>query len=252
VSGPPFAPNSYRKVLGQHGITQSSITPTIARQLLARQEELPRGLRALAVGGDQLTSEQVAALLAARPGGELYVTYGLTEAGPRVSTLAAHAEPAQRHASVGLPLPGVRAYLRGPDDELLVESDTVLIRKIGGSATDRVLVADRTVATGDVFHIDDDGYLFFRGRLSDFVVVRGEKVSLSGIRQVAQAIPGVLRCAPIVRTEDDGPVIDVEISVADPGPDVERTVRKALNSVLLPAERPSRILIAAESSAFHK
>jgi hypothetical protein len=47
-------------------------------------------------------------------------------------------------------------------------------------------------------------------------------------------------------------VIDVEISVADPGPDVERTVRKALNSVLLPAERPSRILIAAESSAFHK
>jgi hypothetical protein len=44
----------------------------------------------------------------------------------------------------------------------------------------------------------------------------------------------------------------VEISVADPGPETERTVRRALNSVLLPGERPSRILIAAESGAFHK
>jgi acyl-CoA synthetase (AMP-forming)/AMP-acid ligase II len=250
VSGPPFTPSSYQKALGKHGITHSSITPTIARQLLAGP--LPSGLRALAVGGDQLTAEQVAGLLAARPGGELYVTYGLTEAGPRVSTLAAHAEPARRHASVGLPLPGVRAYLREPDNELLVESDTVLVRKIGGSTTDRTLVADRTVATGDVFHIDDDGYLFFQGRLSDFVMVRGEKVSLSGIRQAAQAIPGVLRCVPIVRAEDDGTVLDVEISVADPGPETERTVRRALNSVLLPGERPSRILIAAESGAFHK
>ncbi|QUQ68330.1 class I adenylate-forming enzyme family protein [Kutzneria sp. CA-103260] len=252
VSGPPFTPSAYRKALGQHGITQSSITPTIARQLLARPEGLPNGLRALAVGGDQLTADQVAALLAARPGGELYITYGLTEAGPRVSTLAAHAEPARRHASVGRPLPGVRAYLRGPDDELLVESDTVLVRKIGGSTANRVLVADRTVATGDVFHIDDDGYLFFRGRLSDFVMVRGEKVSLTGIKQAAQAIPGVLRCVPIVRAEDDGAVLDVEISVADPGPDTERAVRRALNSVLLPGERPSRILIAAESGAFQK
>ena len=36
----------------------------------------------------QAEPEHAAELLALRPGGELYLTYGLTQAGPRVSTLA--------------------------------------------------------------------------------------------------------------------------------------------------------------------
>jgi len=47
------------------------------------------------VGGDSLAPEHVADLLRARPGRELYLTYGLTQAGARVSTLSAHAEPGE-------------------------------------------------------------------------------------------------------------------------------------------------------------
>ncbi len=230
------------------------MTPTIARRLLADPGHLPRGLRALAVGGDRLTPAEVADLLAARPSAELYLTYGLTEAGPRVSTPAAHAEPAHRYGSVGRPLPGARASLREVRDEvgeLLVESGTVLPRRVG-QHSERVLLGPRTIATGDAFSIDD-GYLTFHGRLSDFVVLRGEKVSLNTVQQAAHAIPGVVHCVPKVVDEGGTQVLDVHLSVTDSLPGGEKAVRRLLNSQLLPAERPRAVFIsAADPETFRK
>lgn len=254
LDGPPFAPVAYRDAITTHGVTHSSVTPTIARQLLADPAVLPRGLRTLAVGGDRLAPAEVADLLAARPAGELYLTYGLTEAGPRVSTLAAHAEPAHRYGSVGRTLPGVRASLRavqGGVGELLVESDTVLLRRVGGPSG-RVLLAPRTIATGDAFSLDD-GYLTFHGRLSDFVVLRGEKVCLNTVRQAAHAIPGVVHCLPEVVNEDGTHVLDVHLSVTAAPPGGEKAVRRLLNSQLLPAERPRAVFIStADPETFRK
>ncbi|GAA3841052.1 class I adenylate-forming enzyme family protein [Sphaerisporangium flaviroseum] len=254
LSGPPFSPAAYRRTLLERRVTHSSLTPSIARRLPGRDERLPAGLRVLTVGGDQLPAEAVALLLSAHPSGELYLTYGLAEAGPRVSTLAAHAEPARRHASVGLPLPGVRAFLRRRDEtgcgELMVESDTVLVRRLGGSPhRGRALVRPGLIATGDRFHIDDDGYLYFRGRLSDFVMIRGEKVSLVSVRQAVQSLPQVAHCTPRVGHDEDGAVaLDLEIVPTDPRPDIEESIRGALRTMLLPAERPRRILITDPDS----
>lgn len=250
LSGPPFTPAGYAKALRGNDVTHSSVTPTIARQLVAAAEPLPKRLRVLSVGGDRIPEEHVEALLAARPGGELYLTYGLTEAGPRVSTLAAHAEPASRYASVGLPLPGVTVSLRdtdGDSGELVVASDTVLVRKItDGGRGHATPLRPGVIATGDRFAIDRDGYLFFRGRLSDFVLIGGEKVHLAGIRAAANAIPGVISAEPAVAVDDRGEtVLDLRVTVVDPMPDTEQLVRKRLDAVLLRSERPRRITVAA-------
>lgn len=259
VSGPPFAPASYRSAISAHGVTSSSVTPMIARMLLAQGEPLPPTLRMLTVGGDRIAPEQVSGLLSLNPKGELYITYGLTEAGPRVATLAAHQEHGRRHSSVGLPLTGVRTSLRGKEaaeGELLVASDTVLLRKVGAIAPHarKTIVGPGVIATGDVFRIDGDGYLYFRGRLSDFVVVRGEKVSLLSVRQAAHAIPGVLRCIPRVEIAEDGTThVDLEVYVADLDGDTEQRIRRVLNSFLLPSERPRRIVVgAADPTVFQK
>ncbi|SEM92850.1 Acyl-CoA synthetase (AMP-forming)/AMP-acid ligase II [Nonomuraea pusilla] len=254
VTGPPFTPAGYTSAIAAHGITHSSITPELARRLLAHGDLPQRAPRVMTVGGDQIHPAQVARLLAARPDGELYLTYGLTEAGPRVLTLAAHAEPAHRHASAGLPLPGVRTSLRPETGELLVESDTVLERKIGGPAPERTLIAPGRIATGDVFAIDEDGYHYFRGRRSDFAIVRGEKVHLGGLRQTVNAIPGVVRCTPRLAQDPAGEsVLELEITVTDPRPDTEARLRSELDSLLMPAERPRAIRIAAaDPEDFHK
>jgi acyl-CoA synthetase (AMP-forming)/AMP-acid ligase II len=265
ISGPPFAPAAYREVIGRHGVTVSSVTPTIARLLLADPRPLPAGLRTLTVGGDRLAATHVGALLATNPGLELYLTYGLTEAGPRVATLAAHAEPAHRHASAGLPLPGVRTALRPVPGrpgatELLVTSDTVLLRRVGRPGPDRTLVGPDTVATGDLFRADADGYLYHEGRLSDFAILRGEKVCLAAVRQLVETVPGVVRCATVIA--DDASHFDLDVRVTATGAPAsdevdlaaaEQRVRAAVAAYLLPGERPRRITVGPPNlAAFHK
>jgi acyl-CoA synthetase (AMP-forming)/AMP-acid ligase II len=252
VSGPPFVPSAYRAALTARGVTSSSITPTIARQLLATDDRLPAGLRMLGVGGDRLAAEEVGGLLR-RHAGELYVTYGLTEAGPRVSTLDAHAEPAHRHASVGRPMAGVRTHLRPAPDapagvgELVVESDTVLVRKVGPVRRQPLLAPGR-IATADLFHIDGDGYHFFRSRLSDFATINGEKVSFDSVRQAVTGIPGVLRCVPRV----DAGHFDLTVEVASPQI-TEASVRSRLNALLARSERPRDIeIVLGDATAFRK
>lgn len=258
LSGPPFAPASYLAAIDRYDVTSSSITPTIARRLLAQDQALPQRLRMLTVGGDRLSAAEVGGLLRARPAAELYVTYGLTEAGPRVTTLAAHREPAGRHASVGRPLRGVRTHLSlvdcGEDGvgELLVESDTALIRKVGPSAR-QVLLAPGLVATGDRFGVDDDGYHFFHGRLSEFVVIQGEKVALASVRQAALDIPGVLGCRPRMETDRRGNAcFDLEVQVIDPERVTSQVIRERLNGVLLRSEQPRDIVVLAADAAFRK
>jgi acyl-CoA synthetase (AMP-forming)/AMP-acid ligase II len=199
IAGPPFNPSTYASTVTGRGVSVSSLTPVQVRALLNQRTQLPRSLRVLSVGGDSLAPEHVAELLRRRPGGELYLTYGLTQAGPRVSTLAAHRAPPRRQASVGLPLAGTDVRLEDLGDgtgrtELLVASDTVMRRRIGlveGRRGDE-LRADGFLATGDVFTEDPDGYLYYRGRLTEYLVSGGEKISLATVRRVATGLPGVL------------------------------------------------------------
>ena len=135
ISGPPFHCPTYFRAISERGVTISSLTPVLIRPLLDGIA-WPQRLRVLSVGGDFLAADQVEQLLHARPKGELYLTYGLTQAGPRVSTLAAHAEPAARHTSCGRPNGGTTVYLRDIEDgsgmkQLFVQSATILKRRIG-------------------------------------------------------------------------------------------------------------------------
>jgi acyl-CoA synthetase (AMP-forming)/AMP-acid ligase II len=245
VSGPPFTPRSFAETIRAYEVTVSSLTPSAAVRLAAEPPAGPAALRVLTVGGDALDPGHVGSLLADGPQEELYLTYGLTEAGPRVTTLAAHREPENRWGSVGTPLPGVRTHLRdaagdGPGAELVVESDTVLRRRLPGGAP----TAANTVTTGDRFDIDADGYHFFRGRSGDSVVVGGEKIWLPSVRRIAAGVPGVLRATTTVYRDDRNELrYRLDVAVDDPGPRQAAEIEHALNRVLLRAERPHRITL---------
>ena len=98
--------------------------------------------------------------------------YGLTEC----TTGATINRPTRyRFGSVGPALPGVE--LRVADDgEVLIKSDTVF----GGyfkdeEATREILAEDGWLRSGDVGHLDDDGFLTITDRLKDILVTAGGK-----------------------------------------------------------------------------
>jgi acyl-CoA synthetase (AMP-forming)/AMP-acid ligase II len=257
ISGPPFSLASYRKTLEDFRITISSLTPVSVRSVLESDPQVLTGMKVLSVGGDALSPDLAARLVELRKGKEVYLTYGLTQAGPRVSTLAAHAEPSFRYSSVGLPLEGTEVSLCPIEDgseqkQLFVTSETVMKRPIGlvEGRQNNDLVAPRTIATGDAFDQDEGGYLYFIGRLSDFISRKGEKISLAAVRRLAAGLPHVISArTPLFRhadgTEDFDLVLRVEVNAN--GLDRKTETHEMLTKLLRRTEMPRTIRIEPAS-----
>ncbi|MFJ7152994.1 class I adenylate-forming enzyme family protein [Streptomyces sp. NPDC100445] len=249
MAGPPFSVADYLETVTARGVTLSSLTPSLVKSVVTAGGELPPPLRTLTVGGQALDPSYVSRLLKLNLELGLYVTYGLTEAGPRVSTLAAHREPPHRHGSVGLPLDGVEVLTRPTDTgerELLVRSDTVYRRRVGEPAPSKRgdLLEPGLLATGDMGHVDDDGYVYVHGRSSDFAVVRGEKVSTATVRRAAESLPGVVRAATrVAGADDDSAVVELDVYVDAALPPSEAELRRHLRSLLTRNELPLTVRI---------
>jgi acyl-CoA synthetase (AMP-forming)/AMP-acid ligase II len=256
ISGPPFHQAGYQEALKQFRVTVSALTPVHIRSFFYNDPSALTELRVLSVGGDQLERELAARLVELRKGKEVYFTYGLTQAGPRVCTLAAHAEPSSRFSSVGLPHEGTEVWIRPVEDgsgrkQLFVKSDTVMKRSIGrveGRPND--LVGPQTIATGDAFEIDEDGYLFFKGRLSDFISRKGEKISLATVRRLTSGLPHVVKAWTKVFKHSDGSEdydLELRIDAAFLTEERRSDLQAILRQILRRAEMPHAIHIEPAS-----
>lgn len=251
LTGPPFTPASYERAVGDHAVTLSSLTPALVTSLLRTGRCLPTPLSRVTVGGDALAPSLVADLLARSPSVELYLTYGLTEAGPRVCTLAAHREPPERYGSVGLPLAGVSTHLlrSAPDDdvgELVIHTDTGMLRTVGRQDDPSERAADGrcVIRTGDLFRIDNDGYLFFVSRRPSSVMIRGEKVFLRSICACAETIPQVLGADAWAHKDVDGEdVFTLDVYCENAETVEPQEIRRQLADLLLRSEQPTHLLV---------
>ena len=98
--------------------------------------------------------------------------YGLTECTTACST---NRPDLYRFGSVGKPLPGFEIRI-AEDGEIEVRSDTVFQGYYKDpDATAAVLGDDGWLKTGDIGHIDDDGFLFITDRKKDILVTAGGK-----------------------------------------------------------------------------
>lgn len=137
-----------------------------------------------------------------------------------------------------------------------MRSDTLCVRRIGRRAeADWDAPAENgTLPTGDLGFIDDDGYLFLRGRLSDFVIIRGEKVNLGLVKRLAESVDGVVKAAATARHAGDGTgPLELDLYVEDEAMLGESAMMRRLCALLTPSERPGTIRIHfAPSELPHK
>lgn len=194
IDGPPFNSNRFADLIGKQRISICGITPTIARDLLRKGTVLPP-VRSLSIGGDRVSPEEVRGLLDKSFINELYITYGLTEAGPRVSVLPAHGAPAGAYDSVGMAFSGVTTRIERPDaggvGQLVVKTPSVCRRKIGDTILRQPFTSDGFLETGDLFTKDEAGYLRYVARKAEILIVKGEKLNTRSIDLVAQSHPDV-------------------------------------------------------------
>ena len=98
--------------------------------------------------------------------------YGLSE----VTTAATVNRPSDfKFGTVGKPMPGVEIRI-AEDGEILIRSNTVFAGYHGDpEATRAVLDDEGFVHTGDVGHLDEDGFLVITDRKKDIIVTAGGK-----------------------------------------------------------------------------
>jgi long-chain acyl-CoA synthetase len=98
--------------------------------------------------------------------------YGLSE----VTTAATVNRPsAFKFGTVGRPLPGVELRI-ADDGEILIRSNTVFAGYYHDDEATRATIDDEGfVRTGDVGHVDDDGFLVITDRKKDIIVTAGGK-----------------------------------------------------------------------------
>ncbi|MEV5608543.1 AMP-dependent synthetase/ligase [Streptomyces sp. NPDC052225] len=118
----------------------------------------------------------------------VYDGYGLTE-----TTAAVTAQPvgAVRHGTVGRPLPG-NAVSIADDGEIWVAGDVVFAGYLNDPKANAESLRDGWYATGDLGHLDADGYLVITGRKKDIIITSGGK-SLS-----PQTLEEQLRAHPLI------------------------------------------------------
>lgn len=181
----------------------SSFYLLLERGQLAHQP-LPT-LRHVAQAGGPMDPTRLERFEQALPGVGFWVMYGQTEACSRLTTLHP-AHRANKHGSVGPALPGIELQVRNAQGNPLPSGDVGDIWARGpnlmlgywDSPEDTAsTLMDGWLHTGDIGHLDADGFLFLHGRSREILKVGAHRVSPHEIEQCIQAVPGVGECAVV-------------------------------------------------------
>ncbi len=167
-------------------------------EALARQSE--------SVGADlsSLRPGSLEALLPAdqraEPGARATL-FGMTEAfGPYCGYPADTDMPRSAWGSCGKPFAGTEVRIVDPDTGEPVSAGTIGMIQIRGPNTlrgicrrsrEEVFTADGFYPTGDLGHLDGDGFMFYHGRSDDMFKVSGATVYPSEVEQAIRSIDGV-------------------------------------------------------------
>ena len=218
----------------------------LRRLVGARFAEVGTHLRYLELGSAALSSEDRRFLIETLPRTRICHHYGLTE-GSRAAFAELHRDAA-RPNSIGRPAPNVEIRIADEQGRSLpaMEVGEILVRggmvmqgywqqpELTGST-----LRDGWLRSGDDGWIDDDGYLYLRGRKGDVINVGGLKVAPHEIERRLCEIPGVRDAACIGVPDSRGVLGQVVkafiVSDAEPG---ELEIQERLRRVLPEHELP--------------
>jgi len=233
-------PDKVLRAINTHGCTTFAGVPAVYNILLRRSNfrsiQLPELRRFLQAGG-ALAPESVREIHSVEPTAEFFVMYGQTEATARISYVPPD-RLGEKLGSVGLPMDNLMIRIVDDDGRELPAGQTGEIQVRGPSvcsgyfddpkATERKF-GDGWLKTGDFACRDDEGYLWIKGRTSEFIKIRGVRVSFGEVETKVAAVPGVYECAATATQHPEaGEALALFIVSDDGASTVAERVRRAL------------------------
>ncbi len=204
-----FDPAGFVALVEEHRVQQSALVPSMIGMLLGQplEEHDLSCLERLSSGGAPLAPELAVELERRLPGLQVKEGYGCTESSALIS-----AQPVdeRRLGSVGKPVPGVEVRIEGPDGEALpagqdgeicVRGPVVMQGYWNSPQATAEVVRDGWFHTGDVGHLDDEGWLYVVDRLKDLIIRNGFNVYPRDVEDALLAHPEVVAAAVVGRPD---------------------------------------------------
>ena len=196
------------RLIEKERITYFVGVPTMSLELMSHPDRHKYDLSSLkdiTAGGAPRPVIHVAQLKQEFPDAQPALGYGLTETNA-VGCMNFWGNYAAKPGSTGRAAkPFVEIVIFGPNEEHLAsdEAGEIGIRTaatIEGywqapEATAALITADGYVRTGDVGHLDEDGYLFIVDRKKDIIIRGGENISAAEVEAACYACPAVAEVA---------------------------------------------------------
>ncbi len=179
-------------------ITILCATPTFLQKYMMKAN--PSGedfktLRLCVTGAEKLRSE-LAERYRNMTGRDIVEGFGCTELSPIVTinlnnSIYTMGTKSDHPGSIGCPLPGIHARIvdintgvelpPGQDGRLQVRAGTVMKGYLGQPELTAQVIQNHYYDTGDIGHMDEDGYIYITGRASRFSKIGGEMVPHEGV-----------------------------------------------------------------------
>ncbi|MBN51185.1 MAG: 2-aminobenzoate-CoA ligase [Spongiibacteraceae bacterium] len=157
-----------------------------------------------------------------------------------------------RPGSTGKAIPGYQACVLGSDDKPLPPGQSGRLAVKGPTGCryladerQKKYVVDGWNVTGDIYHMDSDGYFWFEGRGDDMIVSAGYNISAAEIEDVLMDHPAVVECAVVAAPDSKRGHIPNAFVVltADHSatPELEQTLKDFVKAQIAPYKYPRRI-----------
>jgi acyl-CoA synthetase (AMP-forming)/AMP-acid ligase II len=232
-----FDPRTFFDLVEQERPTFFSAVPTIYGMLATLPDDVRPDTSSLRFGvcGAAPASAELLTRFEARYGFPLVEGYGLSE-GTCGSTINPVAGP-RRAGTVGLPFPGQEIRIvdadgsevaPGSDGEVVVRGANVMRGYLGRPDETAKVIVNGWLHTGDVGHLDADGYLTLVGRSKDMIIRGGENIYPKEIEDVLAGDPSVLEAAVIGVPDEKWGEVVVAYVQPRPGATVDPSALKAL------------------------
>ena len=245
-----FDPHGAMDLIAAHGVTRWSAVPTMVSRLLDAQAERPAdlsSLRSLTLGGAPAHPSLYQRIRDELPSvrARIATGYGLTENGGQ-ATAASGRDTRDRPGVCGVPLPSVEIsfakWTADGDGEVLIRAASQMLGYFGDTAGP--IDADGWLHTGDLGHLDEDGYLWVTGRSKDLILRGGENIAPLSVERALMGVPGVLDAAVFGLPHPDlGEEVAAVVVVDDTTaarPDLGEYVAAALRADLASFAIPTR------------
>ena len=204
-----FDPAGWVRLAAEHRTQSSALVPSMIQMLLSQplEEADLSALTAVSSGAAPLAEEVRREFEARVPTAMIYEGYGCTEAATLIS---ANVPGSRRVGSVGRPVSGCVVSIRddadlavpaGQDGEICARSPGVMSGYWHAPELAATVLANGWLHTGDIGHLDADGYLYVVDRKKDLILRGGFNVFPRDVEDVLLAHPAVALAGVVGRPD---------------------------------------------------